>query len=250
MTLHLTSLGDKVGRELAVADPEDGVEDEDLAGTEGTLQLLDEVVVPGNSLGLAVLSAPRGLRGIDVTGDNHHTNSLEGISDNGTLRRAVDVRLAAGDEDGNTDVEHAETQEVSGPETLVLLHEGRSHERKSTDVDAPVEDHVDALVGDGRVDDNTLARLLRLDGHDAALVLVGNEGRNIGLDTTCSETDDDNGDDVAGLASTGGLGFGKSRGPENGETNPVEDAEDEDGAVLSEVLISDDGSEDRSDCER
>ncbi|KAI6774663.1 hypothetical protein HG531_001512 [Fusarium graminearum] len=58
VAVHLTSLGDKVGGELSVANPEDGVEDKDLASTESTLELIDEVVVPGDSLGLAVGLAP------------------------------------------------------------------------------------------------------------------------------------------------------------------------------------------------
>ena len=46
VALHLTGLGNEVAGELRVADPEDGVETEDLASHESTLQLLDEVVVP------------------------------------------------------------------------------------------------------------------------------------------------------------------------------------------------------------
>lgn len=58
VAVHLAGLGNKVRGELTVANPEDGVKDKDLAGTDGTLQLLDKVVVPDNRLGLAVGSAP------------------------------------------------------------------------------------------------------------------------------------------------------------------------------------------------
>lgn len=90
-------------------------------------------------------------------------------------------------------------QEVGRPEALVLFHKGRGHEGEGADIDAPVEDHVDALVRDGGVDD-VLAVLLRLDGHDAALVLVGDEGGNVGLDAAGAEADDDDGRDVAAEA--------------------------------------------------
>lgn len=217
MALHLAGLGDKVGRELAVANPEDRVlrrldgtnrtmvkkltEDKDLAGSEGTLELIDKVIVPGDNLGLSVLSSPGRLGSIHVALPDHHAKGLEGVGDDGSLRRTVDVGLAAPDKDENSDVEHAETHQVGGPETLVLLHEGGSHQRQSTDVDAPIEDHVDTLVGDGGINDDTLSILFRLDGHSASLILVGNQGSNVRLDTTSSETDDDNGDDVSSLSS-------------------------------------------------
>ena len=217
MALHLAGLGDKVGRELAVANPEDGVltrldgtnrstvkkltEDKDLAGSEGTLELVDEVIVPGDNLGLSVLSAPGRLGSIHVALLDHHAKGLEGVGDDGSLGRTVDISLAAPDEDENSDVEHAEAHQVGSPESLVLLHEGGSHQRQSTDVDAPIEDHVDTLVGDGGINDDTLSILFRLDGHSASLILVGNQGGNVGLDTTGSKTDDDNGDDVSSLSS-------------------------------------------------
>lgn len=209
VALHLAGLGDEVCGELAVADPEDGVEDKDLAGAEGALELLDEVVVPGDDLGLAVGGAPRGLGGVEVAGGNHHAEGLEGVGNDGALGRAVDVGLAAEHEHGDAHVEHAEAHEVGGPEALVLFHEGRGHERQGAQVDAPVEDHVDALVRNGRVDDDTLTRLgIRLDGHDAPLVLIRDERRNIRLDAARAKADDDDGHNVTWHA---GAGFQRRR---------------------------------------
>ena len=85
MALHLSSLSYKVGRKLAVADPEDWVEHEDLAGTESTVELVDEVIVPWDSAGSAVLCTPRRLRRLSVPGFDHHADSLEGIGDDGSL---------------------------------------------------------------------------------------------------------------------------------------------------------------------
>lgn len=247
VALHLTSLSDKVGRELAVANPEDGVEDEDLASTQGTLQLIDKVVVPVHSLGASVGLAPRRLSSVGVAGYDHHPQSLEAVRDDGTLGRAVDVGLATPDEDTDAHVENAETHQERGPEALVLFHEWCGQQTKGTEVDAPVENHVDALVGDGRVDDNTLSALLRLDSHNAALVLVGNERRNVTLDTTGAKTDDNERDDVSGLGSARIESDGQRGSPEDDETNPVEDAEDKDSLVLSEILVGNDGTENRSD---
>ena len=94
MAVHLTSLCDEVGRELTVADPEDGVEDEDLASPERTLELINEMIVPRNGLCLALSLAPVRLGGIGVAGDNHHSQSLVSVVDNVTLRWSVDKRLA------------------------------------------------------------------------------------------------------------------------------------------------------------
>ena len=59
VALHLASLRDEIGRELAVADPKNWVENEDLAGSESTIDLVDKVVVPWHRPCLAVLGAPR-----------------------------------------------------------------------------------------------------------------------------------------------------------------------------------------------
>lgn len=178
VALHLTSLGNEVARELGVADPEDGVEGKDLAGSERTLQFLDEVVVPGYRLGLSVGLAPGGLRGVGVTGHDHQTDGLEGVGNDGSLRGADNVELLGNDQHDNADAEHEETHEVCSPEALVLLHEGCGEERKTSDVDAGVEHHVNPLVGDRGIDDHTLTSLwVRRQGHLFAGVLVCDEGR-------------------------------------------------------------------------
>ena len=110
--------------------------------------------------------------------------------------------------------------------------------------DVPV---VDALVGDGRVNDCALARLLNLDCHCAALVLVGNKRCNVGLDTTGTETNDDDGCNVSAESVSACDGRGKSACPKDQKTDPVDTSEDQDSVVLSEVLIGNDGTENGSD---
>ena len=128
VTLHLFCLRDKVGRKLTVTNPKDRVKDKDLAGTETTLDLVDKVVIPRNWLVLAIDLSPGRLGSVVVSVDNHDTNGLEGISNDGTLRGANNVRVAADNEDEDTNVKHAEAHEERSPEALVLFQEGGRHE--------------------------------------------------------------------------------------------------------------------------
>lgn len=198
VSLHLASLRDEVARELGVAHPEDRVEGKDLASPQGTLQLLDEVIVPRHGLNLAVCFAPRRLRSVRVAGDDHQADSLESVGDDRSLRRADDVELLRDDQHNDTNAEHEEAHKVCGPEALVHFHEGRGEKRKTANVDASVKHHVDPLVCDRRVDDHTLTSLSdSCQGHLLAGVLVGDERRDVGLDTTSSKSDNDNCGDVA-----------------------------------------------------
>lgn len=78
------------------------------------------------------------------------------------------------------------------------------------------------------------------DDHLPPLVLIGNQGRNIGFYTTSSKTDnDDRGDKTSeprAMIKSGGNG-GASQ---DEKSEHVDEAEDDDGVVLSEVLIGDD----------
>ena len=246
VALHLTSLSDEVAGELAVDNPVDGVESEDAAGDKGTLELINEVVVPGQSgLGVAVLALPAGLGGIHVAVDNHHTESLEGVGDNGSLRGTHNVVLAAEAENQGSDGEHAETQQVAGPETNVLLHVGSGQEGQRTNVDTSVEDHVDTLDGQGRVNDDALALLGGGQSHLLALVLIGNQGSNVTLDTTSSKTNDQDRNDETTQTGTVFQGGRDGSADQNQETDEVNNTEQNDSLVLSEVLISNDSTNDR-----
>jgi hypothetical protein len=248
VTSHLTGLSDEIVGEVAVDDPVDRVEAEDLASNKSTLDLIDEVVVPGTGRCLAKSSLVRRLRSIHLAALDHLTDDTESVGDNGALRGTDDVNLATKDEDKCTDEEHAQTEQVRRPEVSVALHVRGRKSRQGTDVDAPVEDHVDAGDGDRRVDDNALASLLvGANDHLASLVLIRNQGSNVGLDTASSETNDNDSSDKAtktsaSLKSNGDGGQGKDE-----ETEDVNTTEDNDGVVLSEVLISDDGTENGRD---
>ena len=50
--------------------------------------------------------------------------------------------------------------------------------------------HVDTSGGEVGVDDNTFTRFRSCDEEFGALVLLSDEGGNVGFETTCSETHD------------------------------------------------------------
>ena len=140
VTTHLTSLSDEVVGEVAVYDPVDGVEAEDLASNESTLELIDKVVIPVESDVLSKSSLVRGLSSVELASLHHHPHCTEGVSDDRSLRWSDDVDLAAENENKKTDEEDAETQEVSRPEVNVTLHVWGGKQGERSSVDTPVED--------------------------------------------------------------------------------------------------------------
>ena len=247
VTVHLSGLGDEVTGELAINDPVDGVESEHAAGNQGTLKLVDEVVVPGQGdlSTRTVLGLPAGLGGIHVAVLEHDPESLEGVGDDRALGRTHDVELATEQEHRGTGSEHAQAKQVSGPEANVLLHVGSGQQRQRTQVDTAVEDHVDTLDGQRRVDHNPLAGLGDgLKSHLLALVLIGDQRGDVTLDTTGTQTNDQNGHDEAGQTRTVLQRDRQGRQDQNQETDDVDSTEDNDGLVLAKVLIRNDGTND------
>jgi len=104
VALHLSGLRNEVGRELSVAHPEDGVENEDFASFQCTLELIDEVIVPWHWLGVAVRRTPSWFRCIRVASLDHHADGLERIGNDLALGWTDDIRLASEDQDENADV--------------------------------------------------------------------------------------------------------------------------------------------------
>jgi hypothetical protein len=246
VTSHLTSLGDEVVGEVAVYDPVDGVEAEDLAGNKSTLDLLNEVVVPESGGLLSKSGLVRWLCGVHAASLDHLAHDTESVGDNRALRRANDVDLATENENERTDEEDAQAQQVGGPEVGIALHVRSGEQGQGADVDAPVEDHVDTRDGDRGVDDDALASLLvGTNNHLATLVLIGNQGSDVGLDTTSSETNDDDSSNETTKTSASLKGNRYRSQGEDKETNDVNTAEDDDSVVLSEVLISNDSTENR-----
>lgn len=136
MTSHLTSLGDEVVGEVAVHDPVDGEEAEDLASDESALDLLDKVVVPESGGLLSESSLVGRLCGVHLASLDHLTHNTESVGDDGTLGRADNVDLSAKDEDEGTDEEDAQTHQVGRPEADITLHVGSRKGGEGTNVDA------------------------------------------------------------------------------------------------------------------
>lgn len=243
--LHGAGLGDEVGVQLVVDDPVDGVEDEDLAGHQRPTDLVDEGLVPGRLVFVAVGGLVGGPRGVHTPAANQtNPHRLEGVREDGPLGRASDVKLASEDEGGEADAKGDETHQIDGPEALVFLHKDGGDQAQRADVDAPVEDHIDALVGDAGILDDAFAALEGLDLQLGLGHLLGDQGADVGLDAAGAQPDDDHG---GGEAAEGGAvvdGKGQGGDEEDEEAADVDDAEDHDGFVPAQILIGHDGSDD------
>jgi hypothetical protein len=243
MSGHLTTLSDEVVGELAVHNPVDGVETEDLASNEGALDFLDEVVIPAKCSSLAEASLVGWLCTVELAGLDHHPDNAEGVCNDGTLGRSNNVDFASEDEDQSSYEEDAQTQEECRPEIDIALHVRSCEQGEAADIDTEVEYHVDPLNGDSRVDNDALASLVVVtNDHLSALVLIGDKRSHVRLDTTSSETNNDNGHNETTKTSAVVKGRGDGCASEDEKTDDVNSAEDDDGVVLSKILISDDGT--------
>ena len=110
VSVHLAGLRHKVGRELAVDDPEDREKYKYAHGDEGALELIDEVIVPRKTAPAADLRLVRGFGSIHVASLYHDPDGLEGVGNDTALRGADNVELATEDQDGNADGEHAKRE--------------------------------------------------------------------------------------------------------------------------------------------
>lgn len=199
VSCHLAGLGDKVSRKLSVNDPVNRVETEDLASDERTLDLVNKAIVPFDLTGDTVVAHGElvgRLGGIHVAVLNHHPDGAEAVGNDRALRRTYDVDLATQNEDNSTEKEHAQAEKEGGPKSDIPLHIWRRDSGERAQVDTEIEYHVDPRDGDGRVDDDALARLrIGCDLHLATLVLIGNQRGDIRFDASCADTDDYNGRD-------------------------------------------------------
>ena len=108
--------------------------------------------------------------------------------------------------------------------------------------------HVNPLNGNRRVDNDTLASLIVMtNDHLPPLVLIGDQGRDVGLDPTSSDTDDKDSRDETAEASAMIESGWNGGACEDEQTEDVDEAEDDDGVVLSEVLVGDYGTENGCD---
>lgn len=241
---HLSTLGDEVVRKLTVDNPVNRIKAEDLAGNQSTLDLLDEVIIPAKDSSLSETSLVRRLCAIELAGLDHHPDNAEGISDDRALWRSNNVNFAPENKDERTNKEDAKTQQEGRPEIDIALHVRGREQRETADVDAEVEHHVDPLDGDRRVDNDLLSSLVVMaNDHTPPLILVCNKGSNVRFDTTSSKTNNNDSDDESTETSTVIQSSWYRRACQDKETDHVDSAEDENGVVLSEVLIGNDSTQ-------
>lgn len=77
---------------------------------------------------------------------------------------------------------------------MLFSKDHRNLSDEGTDVDHQVEVHVDTRGRESGVDNDSLAILAGLDARVGALHLLGHKGRDVGLESSGSETHDDEGD--------------------------------------------------------
>lgn len=226
-------LGGEVTGHLIVGEEEDREEEEDLAGHETTLNLVDPGVIVGHPERALVNRDVGGLGQIPVEseglalllGEDKHAEEL---GQDGAGWRGKLVVLLVEEENNGGDEEEDGGDEEGQPEGVVLFNVDHGNlTTDGTDIDAEVEVEEDAGVCDGGVDDDTLA-VLDLDSHLGVLILLGDEGRDVCLEETGAGAENDETDDEGGKGTVGLDDDTRGRG---GDEDDVADGGDGDGDV-------------------
>ena len=160
MGFHCSSHGYKVGHHLAIDEPVNRIKQEDTGGNEGALELINEVIVPSYSTGATVGNLIGRLCGFHVALClETNPECLHCLEKNGTTGRTDGVFLLADNEDNNGDEKEAERKEICSPEINLEFQPDSCDGGKRSNVDTPVENVVQTLNGDIRVNDNSFATL-------------------------------------------------------------------------------------------
>lgn len=197
---HGGGLGGQVTGHLVVGQVEDGEVEEDLAGHETTADFVNPGVIVGHPrralvngdlrrLGVVPVEAEESAALADV---EEHAQELG--QDGSGSRLELVALLVEGQDDGG-DQEEDGGDEESEPERVVLLNVDHGNlTEDGSNVDGEVEVEEDSGVGDGGIDNDSLAIAL-LNSHLGVLILISQEGRYVGLEETSSDTEDDETDD-------------------------------------------------------
>ena len=154
------------------------------------------------------------------------------------------ILVAAEEEHERAPEEHDGRQQVRQPEADVAL--GVDHAdlaREGASVDHQVEVQVDARDGGGGIDDDALAGLQGLNVGSILAVLLGDQGGDVGLETTRAHAHDDqtNGetrDRPAGVRDDAGNG----RDDQDAVTDESDADREHDGAESAPVLVGHEGT--------
>lgn len=260
---HDGGLRGEVVVDLVVSDPVERVPEEDAAGGPATTDLVNPGVVKvhpsrtgfvregGGLDGVpegAVVHVPVGLDWIDgpaALGTEHE--ELDSGTEDASLGGAPLVHVAAEVEDGERADEENGGDQEGEVETNVALGVGHAElAGKGTDVDEEVEPVVDSGGGDGRVDNDALSGLEGPDVHVLVGDLLGDERRDVGLETTGADTHDDQTDDEAAQrrVSVGHDGWNGRDGQDDVANDGDADGHP-DSTETTEVSIGDVGTKER-----
>lgn len=248
---------------LAVGKPVDGHPEEDTASAKATADFVNPSivkVVPRGLVGakrrrldgipaLALLPVLDGLNRVSGhTEAKSLEEELESRSQDTTAGRRELVLALAEDQDRDGQHEEDEGNQESEVEADITFSKDHAKlTKQGTPVDEPVEPVVHAGGSDGGVDNDALALLL-LDAHGLFRKLLHDEGRNVGLEGSRSETGDEkteNEDTERRLLLLQNIGDG--RDDEDGVTEFSNEDRVEDCLVATEVGIGNPSTEERAD---
>lgn len=194
--------------DTAVVEVVDGEEEEDLTGGEGTGDIVDETVGPGDGLvavgGDALFREDGRLRRVPEAVAAHaletaalegHADDLEDVRQDGAIGRDLDGALVEhGENAGHHHVQDTRNQEGE-PVSHVFLRVGGGDGEESTDVDEAVEDEENALHRRLGVDDDGFTRIQRLEVRLLLGVLIEDGRGNVTLEHTRAKRQHQHGND-------------------------------------------------------
>lgn len=272
-SVHGSSHRDKVVGDLHIAKPENGIPAKDNASTESTLEFVNKDIIPG-SLGSPIRvgnSEVGWFTSIEFVKLSEPAVDLKVVPDklgrfdnDWTTWRSQHISLTASQHDNDGGDEYNRGKKESWPETDILFKFSGGDGWQGTNVDTllclisakqqrynalhlntyPVKVQEDLLVGSLRTDNNTFTTLQGLDVRWSGLVLLSNQRSNIGFDTTGTQTNDNDGNNIARESTTISNRGGNRGTSKDHKTKHINGSEENDSTVLAEPLISNDGAND------
>ena len=173
------------------------------------------------------------------------SKELHGAAKDGTGRRDTLVALATPEHDQGAEAEQDGRKGVREPETDVKLAVNHAElAGKSTDVDEEIEVVINPRSRKVRVNNDTLASGEGLDNHPGQVKLFNNQRVDVGLETTGTETHEDDTEREAGESSVRVLdNRRKTRHDEDDVTEDIDAERIADSLETSEVAVGDVGTE-------
>lgn len=195
---------------LVVSQEEDWQEEEDLAGLKTTSDLVHPLVIVGHPFrplldrnvgradgvpGEAALEAGR-VEYLEPIPLHGHAEHLEELAQNGTGGRAQGILLLHQEQDDGADGEDGGREQEGQPEANVQLDVDHGNlAGQGAEVDGHVVVQEDAGVGDGGIDNNSLASLQRVDIHATVVVLLGQQRSHVGFEEAGTDAENEHTND-------------------------------------------------------